>query len=105
MSVDQLKPPGLSFDVGTISNTLQGFIDGSTKPFETSVDKLVRVRVGGSLNVVSIEFLHPKMDAALKRELETATVAAINLALQKATLAAGDALTELAEKFRETGAT
>jgi hypothetical protein len=48
--------------------------------------------------LLSIEILDPKVDRRICSALETAAVAAVNLALQKAALPAGDAVAALDRK-------
>ncbi len=47
------------------------------------------------MNVIAVELLDPSLDRAVKQRLETAVVGALNTALQRAALAAGQALAEL----------
>ena len=54
--------------------------------------------VDGALRLLSIEILDPKVDRRICSALETAAVAAVNLALQKAALPAGDAVAALDRK-------
>jgi hypothetical protein len=92
--------PALPFvlDISDVSRTLQRFLEGAPGSIDATVDNVVRVRVDPSMRVLSINFLETKADPGVLRELERATVAAVNLALQKAALAAGEALAELNEK-------
>jgi hypothetical protein len=96
MPVDPPPPPRLSLDVEDVSRALERLVEGSIAgSIEATVDNLVRVRVGRAMNVIAVEFLDPALDSAMKQRLETAVVGAINTALQRAALAAGEALAEL----------
>jgi DNA-binding protein YbaB len=92
MPVHPPPPPRLPFDAGDVSQALERLLEGS---IEASVDNLVRVRVGRAMNVIAVELLDPSLDRAVKQRLETAVVGALNTALQRAALAAGQALAEL----------
>jgi DNA-binding protein YbaB len=92
-------PPPTPLQIGDVSDTLQRFLESPSAAFEASADAKVRVRVNASMQLLAVEFLDSSVDGGCKRELELATVAAVNSALQKAALAAGDALNELARRF------
>jgi DNA-binding protein YbaB len=62
--------------------------------FEASADDLARVRVGSAMNVVSVELLDRDLDSAAKQRLETVIIGAINTAMQRAVLGAGQALVD-----------
>jgi len=88
-------PPRLPFDVGDISRALERLVEGQAKgAIEASIDGLVSVRVSRAMNVLAVELLDPALDRAHKQRLETAIVGAVNTALQRAALAAGEALAE-----------
>jgi DNA-binding protein YbaB len=92
------KPSPFAFDRGEISAMLQRLAEAPGKTYEGVADNLVRVRVDGAMRVLSIEILDPGVDRRICSALETAAVAAVNLALQKAALAAGDAVAALDQK-------
>jgi len=100
MPVHPPPPPRLPFDAGDVSQALERLLEGS---IEASADNLVRVRVGRAMNVIAVELLDPSLDRSVKQRLETAVVGALNTALQRAALAAGQALAEL-ERHGSTGA-
>jgi DNA-binding protein YbaB len=91
-------PSPFAFDSNEISAILQRLAEAPGKTYEGVADNLVRVRVDGAMRVLSIEVLDPKVDRRICSALETAAVAAVNLALQKAALAAGDAVAALDRK-------
>jgi hypothetical protein len=86
------------FAVSDVSLALQRFVDRGSQSFEAEADNLVRVRVGPSLNVLRVEILHLEVPKDWKTALEAAIASAANLALQKAAIAAGEALAELEQK-------
>ncbi len=86
------QPP--SMDVNEVSELLRRFVSEGNRSFEAAVDGLVRVRVGASMTVLAVEFLDPALDPAMKQRLETAVTGAVNTALQRAALGAGQALSE-----------
>jgi DNA-binding protein YbaB len=92
--------PRFSVEGNEVSETLRKFVEASTDSFSSEVDQVVRVEVGRSMNVLAVEFTHPGLDRDVKQRLEAATVAAVNSALQKAALAAGNAMAELEKKIR-----
>jgi DNA-binding protein YbaB len=94
MSTDPPKLETAPVGVGEVSERLQRFVEAAGS-FEASADDLVRVRVGSAMNVVSVELLDPDLDSAAKQRLETAIVGAINTAMQRAVLGAGQALADL----------
>ena len=98
---NRMPPPVLQMD--TVSETLRRFAEGSRRTFEATADDLVSVRVGTSMNVVAIEFLDARLDEHMKEPLQAATVAAVNAALAKAALAAGQALAELQVQLQAKG--
>jgi DNA-binding protein YbaB len=65
-----------------------------TMLFEASADDLARVSVGSAMNVVSVELLDRDLDSAAKQRLETVIIGAINTAMQRAVLGAGQALVD-----------
>ena len=94
MSTDHPELDTFPVDIGEVSERLQRFVDAAGN-FEASADDLVKVRVGSAMNVVSVELLDPALEAEIKQRLETAIVGAVNTAMQRSVLAAGDALAEL----------
>jgi hypothetical protein len=86
------KIPEMPFDADQVSQVLREFVDASNVGAEASVDETVRVRVGAAMNLLSVEILESTLDQALKQRLETAIVGAVNIAMQKAVIAAGSAL-------------
>jgi DNA-binding protein YbaB len=88
-------------DIGDVSETLQKFVEGNGTIIEASVDDLVRVRMSSSMAVVSVELCHPDLSPHVKGALEAALVGAINTALQRAALAAGNALAELEQRINQ----
>lgn len=96
-------PSPTPLQIGDVTDTLQRFLESPSVLFEATADAKVRAQVNASMQLLSVEFLDSRLDKGLdpacRRELELATVAAVNSALQKAALAAGDALNELARRF------
>lgn len=92
-------PPPAPLQIEDVSETLQRFLESPSATFEASADAKVRVRVNASMQLLSVEFIDSRLDEGCRRELELATVTAVNAALQKAALAAGDALNELSRRF------
>jgi hypothetical protein len=79
-------------DSEEVGRFLQQFVDTRTHAEQAIVDDLVRVRVGPAMMIQSAEILEPGLDDDLKRRLETAIVGAVNTAMRRASLAAGQAL-------------
>ena len=96
------RPP-FSLEVDEVSETLRRHVEGSNTFFDATADNIVRVRVNSSMSVVEVEVLAPNIDARTREELQIATRGAVNAALQKAALAAGQAFAELAQKVRLRG--
>ena len=97
MSSKSLPPkqePRLDSD--EVLNLLRSFADQAKTPYEATVDDLVTVRVEGSLNVTQVQIHDRTLNAGLKERLETAITGAVNTALQRAALAAGQAVGDLA---------
>jgi DNA-binding protein YbaB len=82
-------------EIDKVSERLRRFVHSASRNYEASADDLVRVRVGRTLNVISVELLDPKFEGHAKQQLETAIASAVNAALQRAALAAGDALADI----------
>ena len=95
-----VPPPEPPMEAAEISQLLQRFVDVGSRSFEATVDDLVRVRVGASMNVLAVDFLDPALSPAMKQRLETAVVGAVNTALQRAALAAGQALSDFEQQKR-----
>ena len=91
-------PSPFAFDNDEVTALLQRLAEAPGKTYEATADALVRAQVDGALRLLSIEILDPKVDRRICSALETAAVAAVNLALQKAALAAGDAVAALDRK-------
>jgi type II secretory pathway predicted ATPase ExeA len=85
-------------DSGEIGQFLQRFVDTGSPIEQAIVDDLVRVRVGPGMNVQSVEILDASLDVALKTRLETAIVGAVNIAMRRAIVAAGQALRDYARQ-------
>lgn len=100
MKSDPNAAPRLSIEIGEVSETLRRYVERASTLHEATMDNLVRVQVGNSMNVVAIEFLNPKLDRETKQALEVATLGAVNAALRKAALAAGQAMAELEKTLR-----
>lgn len=105
MTIEPPPPPREPpVEAAEVSEVLQRFLDLGSRSFEATVDDLVRVRVGSSMNVLAVEFLDPALNPAMKQRLETSVVGAVNTALQRAALAAGQALSEFEQqKTRKMG--
>jgi hypothetical protein len=86
---------GPVIDAAQVSALLRRFVDAGSRSFEATVDDLARVRVGSDMKVLAVEFLDPAIDPALRQRPEAAAAGAINTALQRAALAAGQALSDL----------
>ena|SRR5947207_6381161 len=95
-----VPPSGPLFNADEVSQLLQRFVDVGNRPVEATVDDLVRVRVGAAFNVLAVEILDPVLNPEMKRRLETAVVGAVNTALQRAALAAGQALRDFTEQTK-----
>jgi DNA-binding protein YbaB len=85
--------------VDDVSTRLQQFVD-NRQIFEAMTDNLVRVRVGPSMNVLAVEILDSTLAGDRRSALEVACASAVNAALQKAAIAAGQALAEIAQKIK-----
>lgn len=105
MSDAKSEPRHLPFGADDVSERLQRFVDTAGAHFEASADDLVRVRVNSAFQVVAIELLDLPIEAGLKQRLETAITGALNTALQRAALAAVDALAELEQRAHRESAT
>ena len=95
-------PPEMRVEPDEIAKLLGRFAEQGTQFFEATVDDLVSVRVDGSLNVKAVEILDRTINPALKQRLETAIAGAVNTALQRAALAAGQAIGDL-DRQKRTG--
>jgi DNA-binding protein YbaB len=104
MTNEPPAPPPPSLDADDVTDLLQRFVELGNRSSEAIVDDLVRVRVGAAMNVLAVEILDPVLDPAMKRRLETAVVGAVNTALQRSALAAGQALGEF-ERRKKAGKT
>ncbi len=78
-----------------VAAILRRLAEAPSRTYEATADGVVRVRVDGAMRVVDIEVLDAKADPHAKAALEAAAAAAVNLALQKAALAAGDVVAAL----------
>lgn len=83
------------FEVGEVAELLQKFVDTAERSVEATADELIKVRVGGSFNVLSIEILDRSIDRDLRQKLEMAILSAVNSGLQKAALKVGQAFVDL----------
>jgi DNA-binding protein YbaB len=92
------NPPRQAVTPDDISEFLQRFIDVGTRTAEAMVDNLIRVRVGPAMNLQSVEILDSTLDPGMKQRLETAIVGAVNTAMQRATVTAGQALRDYARR-------
>ncbi|MFF1657756.1 hypothetical protein [Streptomyces sp. NPDC058255] len=79
-------------DSAEVSDLLQRFIELGSHPVEATVDDLVRVRIGAAMNVLTVELLDPTLAPEKRQRLETAIAGAVNTALQRTVLAAGQAV-------------
>lgn len=95
------SPPSSAFSADAVAKLLQSFAEESNRSFEASVDDLVRVRVGTTLKVLSVELLDESIDVTVKERLELAIAGAINLALQKSAVAAGKLFVEFEGQLKE----
>jgi len=107
MAIQPPAPPREpSLNTDEVSQLLGRFAEATDRAVEAMVDDLVRVRVGPAMNVLSVEILDPALDRATRERLETAIAGAVNIALQRVALAAGQALRGFtdpkAEKAGET---
>ena len=81
---------------------LRRFAEQANSSFAATADDLVTVRVGGGLNVTAVDILERSLNADLKQRLETAIMGAVNIAMQRAALAAGQAIGDL-ERTKRSG--
>ena len=87
-----------------VAAILKGFAEESSRSFEASVDEVVRVRVGTSMNLLSVELLDHTLDPRARERLETAITSAVNLAMHRAASAAGTLFAEFEQALaRSTG--
>jgi DNA-binding protein YbaB len=91
MALDGSDHPAPPPEIENVSAILNAFSKGT--PVDVTVDDLVRVRVSATLTVLSVEILASTLDPAMKQNIETAFVGAMNTALQRTALLAGQALT------------
>ena len=54
------------FEVGEVAELLQKFVDTAERSVEATADELIKVRVGGSFNVLSIEILDRSIDRPMR---------------------------------------
>lgn len=90
-----------AYNTDEVARLLQRFAEDSTRCFEASVDDLVRVRVGSTMNITNVDLLDKSLDPALRERLELALVSAVNLALQKSALAAGNLFGDFERQLKE----
>ena len=103
-SVSLPPPPEPLLEADEVAELLKSFASQANTSYEATVDDLVTVRVGSSLIVQAVEILDRTLNPALKQHLETAIVGAMNTALQRAALAAGQAIGDL-ERKKKAGKT
>jgi hypothetical protein len=89
-------------DPEEVGRVLQQFIDTRNPVAQAIVDDLVRVRVGPAFNVKTVEILDSTIEEGLRQRLETAIVGAVNTALRRSTVAAGDALRQFSQQQDRT---
>jgi DNA-binding protein YbaB len=88
------RRPSVELETGDIARILQNFTEEARHTVEASADGLVQVRMGPTFTIQSIEILDPGLDRDQKQRLEGATLAAVNAAIRKIALSAGQALVD-----------
>jgi DNA-binding protein YbaB len=89
------RRPSVELEAGDIARLLQNFSNDARHTVEASADGLVSVRMGPTFTVLAIDFHDSRLESGLKRELENATLAAVNAAIRKVSLSAGQAFVDL----------
>ena len=84
--------PPTPFSSDQVGEALRQFAELRMESAEATVDNFVRVRVGGALNVLSVEILDTGIEALVRQRLETAITGAVNTAMQRMAVQAGQAL-------------
>src|SRR5262249_55343239 len=84
--------PPTPFSSDQVGDALRQFAELRMESAEATVDNFVRVRVGGALNVLSVEILDTGIEALVRQRLETAITGAVNTAMQRMAVQAGQAL-------------
>jgi len=88
-----MKPsPSIELEAGDIDQLLQSFTNEAKHAVEASADGLVTVRMGPTFTALSIELHDTSLNTDQKQRLEAATLAAVNAAIRKVSLSAGQVL-------------